>query len=256
MLGKALRRAQLAGHSHVRTASDLLRLRQQQLEQQQQQQGAADWGNGPRPAAVMAGFGDGAGLGSEDEDEDEDVGGAGGAERPAAVSRAGRRAVEAPEAGVAGNGGGSSPAGARAPPASGAASDGQEQEEALLADGCWGLPLAAAAVSVVCDAEGVQRVRAAIWGRGSSDSSTDADSRSSGGGGALGGGSSDGSEAQQQGVRPVVGLDCEWVPFERQQPRTPVSILQVGLPLSHCAPARGEGGGGGARVWRQGMCLG
>lgn len=50
---------------------------------------------------------------------------------------------------------------------------------------------------------------------------------SSSGSSSDGSSSGSGSVAGANGAT-VVGLDCEWAPYERRQARTPVALLQVG----------------------------
>ena len=162
-----------------------------------------------------------------------------------------------------------------APPAgggnSGAATQAEVSAAAAAVLGCYQMPAAVAerVVVVECDA-GLRQLEQALFGGCGSPSSPSSPSSSSSASEAAGAEPSDGGGIASDGVgaapgegpaaqprgfargvggaslgdslpgssfRLVVGMDCEWVPYRRGDPHTPVSLLQASLHTSVCVPA-------------------
>lgn len=119
----------------------------------------------------------------------------------------------------------------------------------LAARGCYNLPGEVEQRVVLVDCEqGLDMLQEALFGgtaeeaaAGSGEvaaapSSSSSSSRSEGssprgfGGGSNGGGGLASLDGGSEGYRLVVGLDCEWQPYERGQPKSQVSLLQLATP--------------------------
>ncbi|KAF8072965.1 EXD3 [Scenedesmus sp. PABB004] len=126
---------------------------------------------------------------------------AGGASSDGSAARAPARKLPSRDAGpgAAAQAVGAAPAPAPAPRSTAPVPSGSTAREA---GECWRLPLAPECVIWVADLAGLQLMRAAVLPHAAS-------------------GSGSGAAAH------VVGMDCEWRPFDRGQAPTPVALLQV-----------------------------